>query len=176
MKLLLPLLSLAALAFISSAIPLDTTTGAVLDGTGEAFNTTSIETRAAVNDYPYKTECPGSSESDKWNFIKCQCTSFVAWRINQKLGIKFHNWYGGQHWGDAENWDTAGKKVEGVTVNKTPKVNSVAQWNDRSGHVAWVTKVDGDYVYIEDYNRVHEDYAKKKYRKSKFDNYIHFNV
>ncbi|KAF2625496.1 Cysteine, histidine-dependent amidohydrolase/peptidase, partial [Macroventuria anomochaeta] len=125
------------------------------------------------DDYPYRGECPGGNGVDKWNYYKCQCTSFVAWRINQKLDIKFHNRYKGQHWGNANTWDEAGKESEGVTVNKTPKVNSVAQWNKGLGHVAWVTKVEGDYVHVEDYNYKHEDYGTRKVKNNTFDNYIH---
>lgn len=33
----------------------------------------------------------GASGLDKWMYYKCQCTSFIAWRIIQKFGIKFHN-------------------------------------------------------------------------------------
>ena len=80
----------------------------------------------------------GASGLDKWMYYKCQCTSFVAWRINKKLRTKFHGRYLGQQWGSANEWDEAGRhrKSKGVTVNKTPKVNSVAQWNNKYGHVA----------------------------------------
>ncbi|KAF3033777.1 hypothetical protein E8E11_001666 [Didymella keratinophila] len=91
---------------------------------------------------------------DKWMYYKCQCTSFVAWRINQKLGINFHNRY------------------QGVTVNKTPNVGSVAQWNKGYGHVAWITAVSGDWVTVDDYNWNFEDYGTRKL-KNTFDNYIH---
>lgn len=89
-----------------------------------------------ANDYPYKSSCPGGGV-DKWNFYKCQCTSFVAWRINDVLHKKFKNQYKGQHFGNANSWDEAARKA-GLKVNKTPKVHSVAMRNKNYGHVAWV--------------------------------------
>ncbi|KAK4248929.1 hypothetical protein C7999DRAFT_30619 [Corynascus novoguineensis] len=124
----------------------------------------------AKNDYPYKSSCGGV---DPWNYYKCQCTSFVAWRINKRLGIKFHNQYKGTNWGNANTWDDAAKRT-GVKVNKTPKPGAVAQSNaGKYGHVAWVTAVDGNKVTIEEYNWAkREGYGKRTVDKSAF-NYIH---
>ncbi|KAL2197069.1 hypothetical protein P885DRAFT_36082 [Corynascus similis CBS 632.67] len=124
----------------------------------------------AKNDYPYKSSCGGV---DPWNYYKCQCTSFVAWRINKRLGIKFHNQYKGTNWGNANTWDDAAKRT-GVKVNKTPKPGAVAQSNaGKYGHVAWVTAVNGNKVTIEEYNWAkREGYGKRTVDKSAF-NYIH---
>jgi hypothetical protein len=98
------------------------------------------------DDYPYKNSCNTAHDIDPWNFYKCECTSFVAWRINSVLGIKFTNQYKKQHWGNAELWDNAAR-ASGVKINKTPKKNAVAQ-TDKSGsglgHVAWVKSVSKD--------------------------------
>jgi surface antigen len=97
----------------------------------------------------------------------------VAWRINKRLGIKFHNQYKGTNWGNANTWDNAAKKT-GVKVNSTPKPGAVAQTNAGSyGHVAWVTAVNGNKVTIEEYNwGKREGYSKRTVDKSAF-NYIH---
>ncbi|KAL2160786.1 hypothetical protein VTH06DRAFT_983 [Thermothelomyces fergusii] len=123
-----------------------------------------------TDDYPYKSSCGGV---DKWNYYKCQCTSFVAWRINDRLGIKFHNQYKGVHWGNANTWDEAAKS-SGVTVNKTPKPGAIAQSNSGTyGHVAWVSAVSGDKVTVEEYNWAkREAYGTRTVDKSTF-NYIH---
>ncbi|KAH6622695.1 CHAP domain-containing protein [Chaetomium tenue] len=123
-----------------------------------------------TNDYPYKSSCGGV---DPWNYYKCQCTSFVAWRINKRLGIKFHNQYKGTNWGNANTWDDAAKRT-GVTVNSTPKPGAIAQSNAGSyGHVAWVTAVSGNQVTIEEYNWAkREGYGKRTVSKGTF-NYIH---
>ena len=124
-----------------------------------------------ANDYPYKNSCGGV---DKWNFYKCQCTSFVAWRLNDRKNIKFTNQYKGCNFGNANTWDECAKKV-GLTVNKKPKVGAVAQSNAGSfGHVAWVSKVSGSKVTIEEYNwATSEGYGKRTVAASTF-NYLHF--
>jgi len=126
-----------------------------------------------TDDYPYKSSCGGV---DPWNYYKCQCTSFVAWRINKRLGIKFTNQYKGTNWGNANTWDEAAKRT-GVKVNSTPVPGAIAQSNAGSaGHVAWVTAVSGNKVTIEEYNYANkEGYGKRTVDKSTF-NYIHVKV
>jgi surface antigen len=103
-----------------------------------------------LNDYIYKGACSGPA--DKWNFFRCQCVSFVAQRINQRLGIKFTNRYKGKVWGYANQWDEAAR-ASGVSINNTPKPGCVAQTNrGKWGHVAWVVKVQGNSVVVEEYN------------------------
>ncbi|KAM7201127.1 hypothetical protein V8F33_003539 [Rhypophila sp. PSN 637] len=53
------------------------------------------------NDYPYKSSCSANKGIDPWNYLRCSCTSFVAWRVNKRLGIKFHNKWRGADWGNA---------------------------------------------------------------------------
>ncbi|KAJ1718412.1 hypothetical protein LPJ53_006534, partial [Coemansia erecta] len=122
------------------------------------------------DDYPYKGSCSGI---DKWNYYKCQCTSFVAWRINSRLGVKYTNMYKGVNWGNAKTWDEAARKT-GVPVNSKPVAGCIAQTNvGVYGHVAWVTKVSGNSVTIEEYNHGGtEKYSTRTVPKSTF-NYIH---
>ncbi|KAJ2850514.1 hypothetical protein IWW36_001832 [Coemansia brasiliensis] len=126
-----------------------------------------------TNDYPYKSNCNGI---DPWNYYKCQCTSFVAWRINKRLGVKFHNHYKGPNWGNANTWDNAAKQT-GVPINSKPVPGCIAQTNaGKYGHVAWVTKVSGSSVTVEEYNWSHrEAYGTRTVPKSTF-NYIHIKV
>ncbi|KAJ1794488.1 hypothetical protein GGF48_000440 [Coemansia sp. RSA 921] len=126
-----------------------------------------------TNDYPYSGKCGGV---DPWNYYKCQCTSFVAWRINKRLGVKFHNHYKGPNWGNANTWDNAAKATK-VPVNNKPVAGCVAQSNAGSyGHVAWVAKVSGNSVTIEEYNWAKkEGYGTRTVPKSAF-NYIHVKV
>ncbi|KAJ2375258.1 hypothetical protein H4S02_008283 [Coemansia sp. RSA 2611] len=125
------------------------------------------------NDYPYSGKCGGV---DPWNYYKCQCTSFVAYRINSRLGVKFHNHYKGPNWGNANTWDNAARST-GVPVNSKPVPGCVAQTNAGSyGHVAWVAKVSGNSVTIEEYNYGRrEAYSTRTVPKSSF-NYIHVKV
>ncbi|EXA31990.1 hypothetical protein NW761_015064 [Fusarium oxysporum] len=126
-----------------------------------------------VNDYPYKNSC---GPADKWLYFKCQCTSFVAWRVNERLGIKFHNKYKGKAWGNGNQWDEAAR-ASGVRVDNKPVPGCIAQTNaGKSGHVAWVSAVDGDMVIVEEYNwNNYRAYGTRKVHKSKF-NYIHLKV
>ncbi|KAJ2073165.1 hypothetical protein GGI16_008894, partial [Coemansia sp. S142-1] len=121
------------------------------------------------DDYPYPGQCDGV---DPWRYFKCQCTSFVAWRINSRLGVKFHNHYKGPNWGNANTWDEAARKT-GVPINNTPVPGCIAQTNSGSaGHVAWVAKVSGNSVTIEEYNYKRHKYGTRTVPKSSF-NYIH---
>ncbi|KAJ1811878.1 hypothetical protein LPJ75_003930, partial [Coemansia sp. RSA 2598] len=124
------------------------------------------------DDYPYKGSCGGV---DPWRYYKCQCTSFVAWRINSRLGVKFHNMYKGPNWGNANTWDNAARQT-GVPVNNKPVPGCVAQTNAGNyGHVAWVAKVSGNSVTIEEYNWSKNKYTTRTVPKSTF-NYIHVKV
>lgn len=126
-----------------------------------------------TNDYPYKGKCGGV---DPWNYYKCQCTSFVAWRVNKRLGLKFHNQYKGAHWGNANSWDEAARKTK-VRVDNKPVPGCIAQTSaGKWGHVAWVSKVSGNSVTIEEYNHVtREGYSTRTVPKNNFV-YIHVKV
>lgn len=123
-----------------------------------------------ADDYPYTGQC---GSVDEWNYYACQCTSFVAWRINERLDINFHNQYKGYNWGNANTWDEAAKAT-GVTINNKPAVGAVAQSNAGGfGHVAWVSAVDGGSVTVEEYNyETVEAYGTRTVAKGEF-NYIH---
>ncbi|CCX17460.1 Similar to Staphylococcal secretory antigen ssaA; acc. no. Q5HLV2 [Pyronema omphalodes CBS 100304] len=123
-----------------------------------------------VDDYDYRGRCSGV---DPWLYYKCQCVSFVAQRINERLGIKFNNKYKGATWGYANQWDEAARR-SGVLINKTPKPGAIAQTNAGSmGHVAWVSAVNGNKVTVEEYNYVHvKGYGVRTVDKGTF-NYIH---
>ncbi|MGI8683124.1 MAG: CHAP domain-containing protein [Mycobacteriales bacterium] len=128
---------------------------------------------ALKNDYPYSGQTSGI---DPWNFYKGQCTSFVAWRLNDRRGINFNNYWRGQHFGNANLWEGAARNL-GIAVNNQPKVGAVAQWNSGSyGHVAWVTRVNSNNtVTIEEYNYVnpgHYDY--RTLSVGSVENFIHF--
>src|SRR5919204_487674 len=76
------------------------------------------------NDYPYSCiDCV-----DPWYFYTRECTSFVAHRMNNTLGVYFSNNMNGGHFGDAEHWDDNAAYL-GWRVDHTPKVNAIAQWN-----------------------------------------------
>lgn len=125
-----------------------------------------------VDDYPYRGQ---SSGVDPWNFYKGQCTSFAAWRLNDRIGIDFTNQYRGEHFGNANTWDDAARRA-GLTVSSTPRPGAIAQSDAGSfGHVAWVARVNADAtVLIEEYNWTRPSgYGTRTVSASSFE-YIYF--
>lgn len=133
---------------------------------------------SAGDDYPYKNESYGTyrypQDVDPWNFWYRECTSFVAWRLNNTNGVPFTNTYGGgPKWSDAANWGYAAQS-KGFTVNDTPARGAVA-WSTKGqyGHVAWVSAVNGNNVTIEEYNYSYTGrYNTRTVNSSEFQ-YIH---
>ena len=113
----------------------------------------------AANDYPYQDMTYGRylpEDLDPWRFYFRECTSFVAWRLNNDNGLDFDNFYGGIQWGNAREWRAAAEAL-GIRVDNEPAVGAV-YWQDAnfhcsaSGHVAWVKALNGDgTVVIEHY-------------------------
>ncbi len=131
------------------------------------------------NDYPYASSTPDTVDS--WNFYTRECTSFVAWRLNNDLGIPFTNQYDNPagNWGNAEHWDDAAASV-GIAVDGNPSANSVAVWNPfvngvgSAGHVAFVMSVNGDgTINVEEYNWVSFAYDQRTISPSGL-RFIHF--
>jgi surface antigen len=115
-------------------------------------------TRAAAKlysyPYPHPPACTdgGKCKADKWAFYRGQCTSWVAYRLNQRGGIAFSNYFGAKgRWGDAVRWGPMAKKL-GITVNTTPTVGSVAWYSATKpapdGHVAYVEKVNSPTSFV----------------------------
>ncbi|MDL4773923.1 CHAP domain-containing protein [Actinomadura xylanilytica] len=128
--------------------------------------------RTIKDDYPYKST---PNVRDPWNFWTGQCTSFVAWRINKRLGIKFTNAYKDVLWGNAKDWDDAAKKA-GMKVDGKPKVGDIAVWNSGTyGHIAYVASIDGTKIVVEEYNYSKPlAYTKRTIAADTVDNFIHF--
>lgn len=107
-----------------------------------------------------------TSASDKYGFYPLQCTSYVAFKLNQ-AGIKFDNYYLGTRWSDASKWKSVATGL-GLTVSSKPMVGSVA-WFSKPGHVAYVAGVSGSSAQIVEYNYAFESYTS---RTVKADAYI----
>jgi len=104
--------------------------------------------------YPHPPACThgGACVADKWAFYRGQCTSWVAYRLNQLNKIAFSNSYGGQgRWGDAVNWGPQARKLK-ITVNGTPTAGSIAWYGSTKsapdGHVAYVEKVNSATSFV----------------------------
>ncbi len=144
----LPVLLLAATAVVAQ-VAIAPTASAVT-GSGP-WPGAPAGTQAAnqLYGYPY-ANAPDCNETtgancagDQWYFYQGQCTSWVAYRLNQLTGVGFNDYYrltGKEKWGNAGNWVTAAHEA-GITVNDTPAVGSVAWWPNGDGHVAIVEQV-----------------------------------
>lgn len=128
------------------------------------------------SEYPYASSSP--NKVDKWRFYARQCTSFVAWRLND-AGVKFNNTMRGGRFSHARNWDNNAKKIGGIKINKTPAPGAVAQWEANHhassyGHVAYVVEVKGDKIVVEDYNVKPFKYTRRTIPASQPSHYLHF--
>jgi surface antigen len=97
--------------------------------------------------------------TDPWGFGARNCTSFVAYRMEQHHvtlhGVPFKDaWSAGiaGKWDHAKYWNLYAPKV-GVTVDHTAAIGAIAQWTGGDhGHVAIVTNVRGTNIDVEEYN------------------------
>ena len=137
------------------------------------------------------------SRTDGKGFFSCQCTSYVAWKIN-KDGIKFdnhkievngelkyiQNYYSTinhkiiNRLSHAGNWDNAVATI-GIPFDNSPRVGDIAVWEPNhggalwAGHVAYVESVNGDgSVNISEYN-FHVKLGYGTRNNVKADHYIH---
>lgn len=136
-----------------------------------------------ANTYDYRTSCPpgGTYVADKWSFYKCECTSYVADKLNEQ-GIPFNNTYRqpkGYKWGDAGNWVTAAKRAN-IRVDMIPTSGAAAVF---TGHVAYVQYVNTDgSIDITEYNFSppyghqfgQRTIAKKDFAAKKIIGFVHF--
>ena len=120
------------------------------------------------DDYPFPDAPipPAMERVDPWNFYCRECTSFVAWRINQ-LGVYFTNGMSGPNgpptddpplFGNGEHWAEHASNL-GYAVDNTPSVGAIAFFAPGVsgagdlGHVAYVAQMNGDgTLVIEEYN------------------------
>lgn len=135
----------AVVAFAAAALLLFASTASSASGPQKASSSYGYP-------YPGAPDCPefGSSSRgcvlDKWGFYQGQCTSWVAYRLNQRSALPFKNDYKGQHFGSAERWGAAARRA-GITVNGKPAVGAVAWYSD--GHVAYVEQISPAVVISE---------------------------
>lgn len=140
--------------------------------------------------YLYWSDCPAVGPSlpqDAFNFYKCQCTSYVSHKLNERWGNtnpRFTNqYYSHDRWGHAYEWlDRAIDSEIGITgardnftwdenAYNAVFVGDVALWNAYGsgafshGHVAYVEAVGQDaagrgvsWVTISEYNFVNPGY------------------
>lgn len=136
--------------------------------------------RPAGDDYPYRGN---PNIVDRWAMYSGQCTSWVAWRMEQLNGY-FHNngWRNGiaGHWGNAHEWNDNAARL-GYRVDRTPRVGAIAQWEPNAGgasglgHVAYISAVNGNTVTVQEYNWATPlGFGVRNVQLSQISNIIHF--
>jgi len=117
-------------------------------------------------------------KADKWRFFKCECTSYVAWKLNND-GIKFRNRYKKVHFSNAKTWKSAAQRLS-IRVDRNPRKGDIAWWgysrNQPNGHVAYVESVNSNgTVNISEYNygKPGHQYNTRTIRRNDADGYIH---
>ena len=142
----------------------------------ESASLAGEEIVGAGDDYPaYLKNAALDALVDPWKFYNRECTSFAAWCLNSRNNVNFTNQYlGASKWGNANTWGTVAKS-RGVTVNMTPAIGAIAWWTTgKYGHVAWVSAVNGNSVFIEEYNyNVRGGYGTRTIAASDPAGYIH---
>jgi peptidoglycan DL-endopeptidase CwlO len=108
------------------------------------------------DDYPYKNSgfsmstAPGCNDNDgpdKWGYCTRQCVSYAAWAV-EASGRTAPRFYG-----SAKYWVNAAYNA-GVTVSRDPQVGDVAiSTSGAWGHAMYVEAVDGDKIYVSQYNQ-----------------------
>lgn len=86
--------------------------------------------------------------SDPRGYEFRNCTSYVAWKINQVFGINLPDTLG-----DAKDWGNNLLKNKSYSQDITPRAGDIAVWeNGTDGHVAYVYKVENGNAYLDEYN------------------------
>jgi len=100
--------------------------------------------------YPAKWDAPVPQDSlvDNWGMFNRECVSYAAWKVYQTYG-NMPNWGGS---GNAKQWpDDA--RAAGIPTSSSPKVHSVAiATGGAYGHAMWVEAVNGNMIYVSQYN------------------------
>lgn len=108
------------------------------------------------DDYPYKDAgfsmqlgpCSFSDSypdsPDRWGYCTRQCVSYAAWAVERSGRIA------PRYYGSAKNWVEA---APAAWIHRDPQPGDVAiTTSGRWGHAMYVEKVDGDRIYVSQYN------------------------
>jgi surface antigen len=122
--------------------------------------------------YPTQWDSPTRQDSmlDNWGMFNRECVSYAAWKVYQTYGNM--PYWGGI--GNANQWLRNARNA-GIPTGAAPKAQSVAiSLAGYYGHAMWVEKVEGDMIYVSQYNYdLHGHYSEMWVSASYF-TYIYF--
>jgi surface antigen len=104
---------------------------------------------AAHGGYPAKWDNAWQdSQIDSWGMYNRECVSYAAWKVYQTYGSM--PYWGGV--GNANQWVRNARNA-GITTSAVPQAHTVAiSMRGYYGHAMWVEKVQGDMIYVSQYN------------------------
>jgi surface antigen len=100
--------------------------------------------------YPLAWDTPLAQDSrlDSWGMYNRECVSYAAWKVYQTYGHM--PYWGGV--GNANQW-VGDAKAASIPTGSTPQVHAVAiDTHGYYGHAMWVEAVNGDMIYVSQYN------------------------
>ena len=118
------------------------------------YNSGGTVVASGTNSYGYKVRCPQDNWRytainyfDAWGYYLCECTSYAAYKANERWGVSVSGWHDAKYWG-------SNALARGYAVNATPAIHTVGvQTGGTWGHVVWVEAVNADgTVDISEYN------------------------
>jgi peptidoglycan DL-endopeptidase CwlO len=104
----------------------------------------------AINAYGGAWGCNYALDNtiDNWGMYNRECVSYTAWKVYQTYG--YMPYWGGH--GNANQWP-ASARADGIPTGSTPRAHSVAiSMNGYYGHAMWVEAVQGNTIYVSQYN------------------------
>jgi surface antigen/peptidoglycan hydrolase CwlO-like protein len=94
------------------------------------------------------SNAPQDSQFDSWGMFNRECVSYTAWKVYQTFG--YMPYWGGV--GNANQWPGDAQRA-GIPMGSTPRVHSVAiSMGGGFGHAMWVEAVNGNTIYVSQYN------------------------
>ncbi len=104
---------------------------------------------AAHGGYPLRWDLAAQDSTvDSWGMYNRECVSYAAWKVYQTYGSM--PFWGGI--GNANQW-VANARNAAIPIGYTPLAHSVAiSMHGYYGHAMWVEAVDGDRIYVSQYN------------------------
>ena len=118
-------------------------------------------------------------QDDQWGEGFRNCTSYVAWKLNQVFGANIvSDWHNGTDW-------NASALDAGYSDDTSPQVGDIAQWNGTTenpdGHVAYVYAVNSGVASYDEYNYLKDGnflstYTSASGSQGAPDHYIHIGT
>lgn len=116
------------------------------EGAAQAFNPANYPYKNAGFSMSTAPGCVDNDGPDRWGYCTRQCVSYAAWAV-EASGRDAPMYYG-----NAKDW-VAKAYARGVQVSRIPQPGDVAiSTSGTWGHAMYVEKVEGERIYVSQYN------------------------